>query len=55
MSFFSSLIEFMFSWLPSGLWVPVCGVLSVAFLIIMVKVLTAIVTVISKLVFLFIP
>lgn len=55
MSFFSSLIEFIFGWLPSGLWVPVCGVLAVAFLIIMVKVLTAIVTVVSKLIFLFIP
>ena len=55
MSYFSSLIEFIFSWLPSALWVPVCGVLAAAFFIIMVKVLTAIVTVISKLIFLFIP
>lgn len=55
MSYFSTLIEFMFSWLPSGLWVPVCGVLGVAFLIIMVKLLSAIVTVVSKLIFLFIP
>lgn len=36
------LIALLFRWLPSGLWLPVCAVIGVAFLIIAVKILTII-------------
>lgn len=51
----SSMFEFIFSWLPSGLWIPVWAVLAVAFFIIMIKILTTLVTIITKVIDLFIP
>ncbi len=35
-----SLVAMLFSWLPVGLWLPVCAVISVAFLAITIKILT---------------
>ena len=55
MSAFSVYLEMMFSWLPSELYIPVIGILGAAFLILMIKILTALVTVISKIVMFFIP
>lgn len=53
MTAFSSLMQFLFAWLPPDLYTPVIGVISVAFLIIMVRVLIALVEIISKVVLLF--
>ncbi len=30
----------LFGWLPAGLWIPVCAVIGVVFLIIAIKILT---------------
>lgn len=54
MTQFSSLMELIFGWLPSGLWGPVWAVISVAFLILMVKILTALVTIVTKIIFFFV-
>ena len=34
------LIALLYSWLPAGLWLPICAVIGVAFLSISVKILT---------------
>lgn len=47
--------DFLFAWLPPVLRIGVMGVLGVAFLIIFVKVLIALVEIISKVIFLFVP
>ena len=53
MSEFSALMTLMFGWLPHDLYVPVVGLLAIAFLIIMVKILIALVEIISKVVLFF--
>lgn len=35
-----SLVAMLFSWLPAGLWLPVFAVISTAFLVIAIKLLT---------------
>lgn len=50
---FSSLMQLLFGWLPQALYVPVVGLIGIAFLIIMVKILIALVEIISKVVLLF--
>lgn len=50
---FSLLMQFLFAWLPHDLYVPVAGILGAAFLIVMVRILIALVQVISKIVPLF--
>lgn len=55
MQAFSSIFEFVFGWLPSGLYTPVMGVVGAAFLIILVKLVLAIVEVFTKVVDLFLP
>ena len=52
---FSTLIEFVFGWLPSGLLKPVTFVIGAAFLIIIVKLVVALVDLLVKVVDLFIP
>ena len=54
MNQFSALMELIFGWLPSGLWAPVWAVVGVAFLILMIKILTALVTIITKVIAFFI-
>lgn len=53
MSAFSSLISLLFGWLPQELYIPVIGIVAIAFLIIMVRILIALVEIISKVVLLF--
>lgn len=53
MSGFSVVLEYLFSWLPGGLWTPVWAVISVAFFIVLIKVVIALVEIISKVIFLF--
>lgn len=53
MTAFSSLMELLFAWLPSDLYTPIVGIVSIAFLIIMVRILVALVQIISKVVLLF--
>ena len=53
MSAFSALMQLIFGWLPSELYIPVMGIVAVAFLIIMVRILIALVEIISKVVMLF--
>ena len=36
------LVVLLYSWLPAGLWLPICAVIGVTFLIITVKILTII-------------
>lgn len=48
-------LEFIFGWLPPGLYDPLMGVLSAAFLIILIKIILAVVEVITRVVDLFIP
>ena len=55
MSAFSSFLSFVFGWLPAGLYIPVVAVFSIAFLIVVVKILIAIVEVVTKLFALFLP
>lgn len=52
---FQMLLELLFAWLPAGLWICVSAVLSVAFLIIMLKLLTVLLNVITTVFRLFIP
>lgn len=52
---FQILLEILFSWLPLGLWIPVWAVLAVAFLIIMIKILTVLLSVFTKIIGVFIP
>lgn len=52
---FQILLELLFSWLPFGLWVGVWAVLSVAFLIVMIKILTVLLNVFAKFIGLLIP
>lgn len=51
---FSGLLEFVLGWLPSGLYKPVVAVFAAAFLIILVKIVLAIVEVLTKVLDLFI-
>lgn len=51
---FQTLVELLFAWLPPALYIPVSAIIGVAFLILIIKILTALVTVISKLIFLFV-
>jgi len=53
MTAFSSLMRLIFGWLPPELYIPVMGIVGIAFLIIMVRILVAIVEIISKVVMLF--
>lgn len=55
MAFIGSIFSFMFGWLPGGLWIPVWAIISAAVLIIIVKILIALVTLISKAVMFFLP
>lgn len=54
MTQFSALLELLYGWLPPGLWGGVWAVIAVAFLILMVKVLTALVTIVTKIIFFFV-
>lgn len=53
MTGFSSLMRILFGWLPSELYIPIMGIVAIAFLIIMVRILIALVEIISKVVLLF--
>ncbi len=52
---FQILLEMLYSWLPLGLWIPVWAVLSVAFLIIMIKIITVLLNVFTRIISMFIP
>lgn len=54
MNQFSALMELIFGWLPSGLWGPVWAVIAAAFLILMIKILTALVQIVTKVIGFFI-
>lgn len=55
MAFFAMFLEkVLFGWLPAGLWIPVCAVIGVVFLIIAVKILTIIFDFLFKFIDLFI-
>lgn len=53
MTGFSSLMRILFGWLPAELYIPIMGIVAIAFLIIMVRILIALVEIISKVVLLF--
>lgn len=52
---FSTVMEFILAWVPSGLAKPMIGVFTAAFLIILVKIILAVVDVLTKVLDLFIP
>ena len=51
---YSYLLRMMFSWLPDTLWSGVMAIFAVAFLIIMIKIITSLVSILGKVVCLFI-
>lgn len=53
MNGFSAILHFLFGWLPSDLYTLVIGVVMTAFLVIVVRILVALVQLISKAVLLF--
>ena len=55
MLIFPLIFDFVFGWLPSVLYTPVMGVFAAAFLIIIVKLVIALVEVLSKVLALFLP
>lgn len=51
---FAMLMQFFFGWLPEPLWKPVWAILGAAFLVILIKILTAIVNLVTKVIGIFI-
>lgn len=52
---FQILLELFYSWLPAPLWLGVNAVIGVAFLIIMIKILSVLLNFVTKIIGMFIP